>query len=60
MDDWHWIYISLPHATYALGIDAGGMVRMAPPIARWMVGKPERDVAAWLLGRYPKMTAQRI
>ena len=40
-----WIWVSLPHATFALCI-ADGCVTEAPPIARWAIGRDERKVAA--------------
>lgn len=48
--DARWIWVSLPHATFLLGT-AGGRVVAAPPIARWTVGRSERDVADYLLRR---------
>jgi hypothetical protein len=39
--------VSLPYATYGIAV-RGGKVVDAAPIARWMVGKDERYVAAWL------------
>lgn len=39
-----WIWVSLPHATFAVVIRDGRVVDAAP-IARWAVGKPERQVA---------------
>lgn len=42
-----WVYVSLPHATYALGIEHG-LVREAPPIARWAVGRHWGDVESYL------------
>ena len=45
-----WIWVSLPHATYLLGI-ARGIITDAPPVARWAIGKDERQVAAHLRRR---------
>jgi hypothetical protein len=42
-----WIWVSLPYATYGIAV-ANGRVVDAAPIARWMVGKDERECAAWL------------
>jgi hypothetical protein len=39
-----WIWVSLPHATFAVVVQ-GGRVVDAAPIARWAVGKSERQVA---------------
>jgi hypothetical protein len=41
------VRVVLPHAVYGLVV-AGGRVVMAPPIAAWMVGRDEREVARWL------------
>lgn len=41
-----WIWVSLPYATFGLGI-AGGRVVDAAPIARWAIGRDERQVAAY-------------
>lgn len=41
-----WMWVSLPHATFALAA-SGGRIVDAAPIARWAVGKPEREVAAY-------------
>ena len=40
--------MSLPHATYGLLVDERGVVRDAPPIARWMIGKDPAEVRRWL------------
>lgn len=39
-----WVRVSLPWATFGLHIVAGRVVGAAP-IARWTIGKPEREVA---------------
>lgn len=39
-----WIWVSLSHATFGIGI-RDGVVADAAPIARWAVGKDERQVA---------------
>lgn len=41
-----WVWVSLPYATFGLAV-AGGRVVDAAPIARWAIGKPERQVAAY-------------
>lgn len=46
-----WIAVSYPHGqgwvTFAVGVDRGKVI-MAPPIARWAIGKDERVAAhAW-------------
>jgi hypothetical protein len=39
-----WIWVSLPYATFAV-VTCDGRVVDAAPIARWAVGRPERQVA---------------
>lgn len=39
-----WVAISLPYATFALGV-RNDVVFEGPPIARWTIGKPWVDVA---------------
>lgn len=39
-----WVYVSLAYATFALGITAG-RITAAPPIAAYLIGRPEREVA---------------
>lgn len=41
------IWVSLPYATYGIEVEDGKVVDAAP-IAKWMIGKPETEVAAWL------------
>ena len=41
----HWVWVSLPYATFALAAK-DGRITDAPPIARWAIGKPEREVAS--------------
>lgn len=41
-----WIWVSLPYATFALAV-ANGRVVDAAPIARWSIGRPEREVATY-------------
>lgn len=48
-----WVAISLPYATFALGVQ-GEHVKVAPPIARWTVGRPWREVAAFYQERGAK------
>lgn len=50
-----WIWVSMPHATFGLGVREGYVVDAAP-IARWAVGKSERWVAAY----YRKKHAQIV
>jgi hypothetical protein len=45
-----WIYVTMPHATFALGIRDGSVV-MAAPIARWTIGRGEREVADYFRSR---------
>ena len=40
----------MPHATFALGCRDGKVVD-APPVARWAIGRSERDVAGYLRRR---------
>lgn len=42
-----WIWVSLHYATYGVAVSNGRVVDAAP-IARWMIGKPEHECAAWL------------
>ncbi|GAA0853560.1 hypothetical protein GCM10009525_83520 [Streptosporangium amethystogenes subsp. fukuiense] len=39
-----WVWVSLPYATLALAVRDGRVVDAAP-IARWSIGKDERQVA---------------
>lgn len=39
-----WIWVSLPYATFGIETREGEVVNAAP-IARWAMGRPERDVA---------------
>ncbi|MDH2424768.1 hypothetical protein [Sphaerisporangium sp. TRM90804] len=39
-----WVWVSLPWATFAVVV-ADGLVVDAAPIARWSIGRRERDVA---------------
>ena len=41
-----WIWVSLSYATFGLRVEDGRVVE-APPIARWTVGRPEEQVAAY-------------
>jgi hypothetical protein len=45
-----WIWVSMPHATFALRV-TDGVVAEAPPVARWLVGKDERLAALALRHR---------
>ena len=44
MTEPRWIWVSLPHATFAV-ITKNGKVVDAAPIARWTVGRDEREIA---------------
>lgn len=39
-----WIYITMEHATFALGV-RDGVVVAGPPIAKYQIGRPEQVVA---------------
>lgn len=39
-----WIWVSLPHATFGL-ITRDGRIIDAAPIARWTIGRDEREIA---------------
>lgn len=45
-----WIWVSMPHATFGLAV-ADGRVVEAAPIARWTVGRDERQVAGYYRSR---------
>jgi hypothetical protein len=45
-DELGWVWVSLPWATFGLAV-RDGVVVDAAPIARWTIGKPELDVAAY-------------
>lgn len=49
-DEARWIWVSLPHATFAIGTH-DGLVVSAAPIARWAIGKDEREVANYFRRR---------
>jgi hypothetical protein len=51
-----WIWISLPYATFGIAV-AGGVVAEAPPIAKWALGRDERDVAGYFRRRGAKIVA---
>lgn len=42
--DVRYIWISMPWATFVLGIERG-VIHEAPPIARWTIGKNQKVVA---------------
>lgn len=42
-----WYWVSLPYATGGVGVEFG-RVEEAPPIFKWMVGKSQLAVWAWL------------
>lgn len=41
------VSVKLPYACYGIIIESG-RVTHAPPIAHWMIGKPEWEVYEWL------------
>lgn len=41
-----WAWVSLPHATFAVGVRDGRVVDTAP-IARWALGKSWRECASY-------------
>ncbi len=41
-----WIWISLSYATFGIAV-ADGVVVDAPPIAKWALGRDEREVAGY-------------
>jgi len=41
------IWVNLPYACYGI-LTTDGKVTFAPPIARWMVGRSETFIAAWI------------
>lgn len=43
------IVITIPHATFGISLHKGVCVD-APPIARWMKGKPEAEIIKWING----------
>jgi hypothetical protein len=45
-----WIWVSLPDATFGIGV-RDGLVVDAAPVARWCIGKGEREVAGWFRAR---------
>lgn len=50
MEGTEWIYVSLPYATFLLGVSQGRVVEAAP-IARWALGRSERAVAGFYRGK---------
>ncbi len=48
-----WIQIDWGQACFQIGVE-GGVVREAPPIARWARGKPEREIAQFFRNRGAK------
>lgn len=57
----HWVWVSLPYATFGIAVE-GGRVRDAAPIARWAIGKDERVVAAYFRRRgatFVRLTSDR-
>jgi hypothetical protein len=41
-----WVYVTMPHATFALGIK-GVIVVIAPPIAKWTIGRHQGVVSTY-------------
>ena len=44
------IWVSLPHATFGL-IISGGRITDTAPIAKWAIGRDEREVSAYFRKR---------
>lgn len=55
MEDEQLVRVELHYACYGLVV-VGGVVRAAPPIAHWMIGKPDTEVARWLHRRGARTT----
>jgi hypothetical protein len=51
--------VELPYAVFAIDTE-GGRVVEAPPIARWMIGKPLRDVRRWVKGKRGRIEPLRV
>lgn len=51
-----WIWVSLPYATFGIAV-ADGVVVGAPPIAKWVLGRDEREVAGYFRRRGAKIQA---
>ena len=51
--------VELPYAVFAIDTE-GGRVVEAPPIARWMIGKPLREVRRWVRGKGGKVETLRV
>lgn len=50
-----WVRVSLPYATFALGCDEGKVV-VAPPIAKWTLGRDEREVSEFYRSKGAEFT----
>jgi hypothetical protein len=50
VSDTEWVWISLSHATFGLGI-CNGVVVEAPPLAFWTLGLSESEVADYFRRR---------
>lgn len=46
-----WYFVSLSYATYGIAVDDGDIVRIAAPIARWMIGRNLSYVTSWVKGK---------
>lgn len=55
-----YFYISLPHATFAIGANKQSeVIHVAPPIARWMIGKTLQEIKPWLISKKAKVRELR-
>jgi hypothetical protein len=52
-----WIWISLPYATFGIAVADGVVVEAAPIAAKWVLGRDEREVAAYYRRRGAKIVA---
>lgn len=52
-----WLYVSMPHATFALEVQDGdlGRVTDAPPIARWTVGQLASHVVRYYIRKQARL-----
>ena len=54
-----WIWVSLPWATFGIAVE-GGRVVDAAPIARWAIGRDEREIAAYYRRRGAEFVSVRV
>jgi hypothetical protein len=54
-----WIWVSLPYATFGIAVSAGVVVEAAP-IARWTLGRDEREVAGYFRRRGAEMWPEEM